>query len=369
MAINGCDKYVFAIRSPYSYLNALELRNSLSLTVSQCYLVIGFKIFNDIDIQQFKGLCDEAQWARVSYVPINMDAYFLHNNLGEAGSVGFLEKNSKMKRFVRSVGDVLPPAEDVCGVILQNIEDYLFLHIGNSLAPDNIYCLDEGARTICTALSRSERDNSFGGNTLGQYTKRSVMELLYGYRVNQIKSICYFSCYAVPLRKSDTLVVNAYNVLRTKLNGLPKDDGTFLFIGSSLSEVGVVSEEYYLHSLQKIKRHFSDKTIHYIAHRGDCEEKLRKIEKDIGMKVMKYDIPFELVISQGESVPYGVISFYSSVLVNCYKMFGGNLKVVSVRLDYDELSSRHEKDIKSVYNYFEKISGKDFQLLEMRDIR
>ncbi len=368
MALKECNTYVFAIRSPYSYLNALELRNFLGLTTSQCHLVIGFKVFDDIDIQQFQGLCDEDQWAAVSYVPVNMDAYLFYNKLGQVGSFGVLEKIRWMKKFVQSIEKVLPPAGEVCGVILQNIEDYLFLHIGNSLASDNIYCLDEGARTICTAMARSDKDNSFVGKVLGEYAKRNAMGLLYGYRVNPIKSIQYFSCYTVPLRKNDTLAVNTYDLLRTKLQDVPKDLETLLFIGSSLSEVGVVSEEYYLCSLKKILSYYSGKKIHYIAHRGDSEEKLCKIENDIGMKVVKYDIPFELVISQSESIPYGVVSFYSSVLVNCYKMFAGNLKVVSVRLDYDEISNRHKDDIENVYSYFEKISGEDFHLLEMKDI-
>jgi hypothetical protein len=368
MALKECNKYVFAIRSPYSYLNALELRNSLSLTAEECYLVIGFKNYNDIDIQQFKGLCNEQDWVRVSYVPINMDAYLLYNKFGESGSFGVLDKSREMKKFVQSVGEVLPSADDVYGVVVQNIEDYLFLHVGNYLDPNVIYCLDEGARTICTALERSGNDSNSGSQKFGQYVKRNIMELLYGYKVSPISSIHYFTCYNVPLRKNDAILVNTYELLRKKIRDIPKDGNTLLFIGSSLSEVGVVSEEYYLYCLKEISRYYYGKKICYVAHRGDCEEKLRKIEKDLGMTVVKYNIPFELVISQGESIPYGVVSFYSSVLVNCYKMFADNLKVVSVRLDYNELSNRHKDDIINVYNYFEELAGGDFNLLEMKDI-
>lgn len=356
---------VFVVRSPYCYINALEIRHKMKMSAENCYLLIGYSQINDIDVQHFEKMYHEEDWAGRAYYPKNTSDAYKEWEKQQPKIFEFFLKVVFLKKYVAAINKLLPPKSTVKNVILQNIDDYSFLHIANSLCPEKVYCLDEGPKSLWTSKLRRKARLEFNHQTLFQGLKRLIMTVLFGYRVKPITKATFFSCYDLQLEENEKIIRHSFEYLREKALRLPHDQNSIYFIGSSLSEVGVVTEDFYLKSLKGIASLFAPKKVIYIAHRGDSPDKLVRIKKDLGIEVKLYSIPFELQLAMFGPIPACIASFYSTVLINCVEMFQSTLQVTSFRIPDRELSSKHRAQIKSVYEYFlDHVSG-TFSVVEI----
>lgn len=360
--------YVFVIRSPYCFVNAMELRYELQLSPHQCILLIGYRESNDINIEHINRMYHAEEWVSKNYFPYNMESFIL-DNTSEDNNNSSKQKNRYLLywRYVRCLNGILPDKDMVDSVVVQNTVDYSFIHIANSLSPKRVYCLDEGTRSAWkTNVSKIKKAIS-AKNTL-EYTKRKLLKNLYNFNINRLSNITYFSCYDIEIEEGDELIKNTYQQLRSKIEKLPSNDKLILFIGSSLSEVGVIDEKFYLKYLKKIKAYYSDYQIHYIAHRADNKEKLDKIQHDLGIDIIKYKLPFEMQIAEIGPVPRCIASFYSSVLINCYQMFNPKVETVSFELPREQINTRHREKIDAIYSYFKSKQSANFRVVEFESI-
>lgn len=354
---------VFVIRSPYCYVNAIEFKKKYNLANEACVLLIGYRVLESIDIKHFEKIVDQNEWFRVSYFPQNATVAYQEELLQTNDALQFPgTKLLFLKKYVSRINTILPDKAGVEKVILQNIDEYSFLHIANHLNPEHVYCLDEGPRSLCTT---DRRKISYGHGKLMQFAqnaKRLVMRLIFGYQVLPQKKTTFFSCYDLNHQSTESLIRNSYEYLRSKAVQLSREDDLVYFIGSSLSEVGVVSESFYLESLEKVKSEYPDHRIVYIAHRADCQKKLKIIEQELGIPVINFDIPFELQLAIVGPVPSTIISFYSSVLINSHTMLGDVVEVVSYRIPEEEIGDRYKEEINTIYAYFADLDSDSFNL-------
>jgi hypothetical protein len=356
---------VFVVRSPYCYINALEFRHKFKMSAESCYLLIGYSQISDIDVQHFEKVYQEEDWAGRAYYPKNASDAYKEWVKPQPQIFEFFLKVFLFKKYVSSLDKLLPPIDSVNNVILQNIDDYSFLHIANSLKPAEIYCLDEGPKSLWTNKLRKKARLKFDLHKVLDGLKRTIMAAFFGYRVKPITKVTYFSCYDLPMGNGEKLVRHSFEYLQESALRLSRDQNLIYFIGSSLSEVGVVSEEFYVKSLKVIVDSFAPKKVMYIAHRGDSSDKLMRIRTDVGIEVKTYSIPFELQLAMFGPIPAQIASFYSSVLINCAEMFHSTLQVTSFRIPTHELSSQHRAQIESVYEYFLSHVSDSFSVIEI----
>ncbi len=352
---------VFVIRSPYCYLNAIELKRKYDLEDDACILVIAYSAADSVDMEHFGRIVDSDEWHRIEYIPQNVSAAQKKYSSQKTRKFRFPgEKIFFLRKYVFQINRSLPEKKDVEKVVVQNIDDYVFLHIANQLEPDYLYCLDEGPKSLWTTELRK---HSYGRNWIEQAGisfKRLAMSLFFGYKVAPLKNTIFFSCYDLAHGPTESLVRNSYDFLRAKAARLQPQEELIYFIGSSISEVGVVSEEYYLHSLARVKKDYPNQKMVYIAHRADDENKLKNIEENLGIPVVVFHIPFELQVAITGPVPRKIISFYSSVLVNMHTMFRGVVDVVSYRLPERKIAKRYRDEVNTVYDYFLEVREEYF---------
>ncbi|PGH48555.1 hypothetical protein CRI70_22440 [Streptomyces sp. Ru87] len=82
-------------------------------------------------------------------------------------------------------------------------------------------------------------------------------------------------------------------------------------VGTSLAETGVVDEEHYLRAVKDLARAYG--ATRYFAHRRESTEKLHRIGDELGLEIVRPELPLELIARRG---PIGrtVVSFPSTVL-------------------------------------------------------
>ncbi|MFZ3560462.1 hypothetical protein [Streptomyces sp. BH055] len=118
-----------------------------------------------------------------------------------------------------------------------------------------------------------------------------------------------FTCMDVVAPSGIEVAANAYTWTRTRFPR-PVTRGGADLLGTSLVETGIVGEEHYLRAVGDIvRRRGVDR---YLAHRRESREKLRRIAEATGVRVLRPDLPLELLAAQGP-VGHTVLTFPSTV--------------------------------------------------------
>jgi hypothetical protein len=149
---------------------------------------------------------------------------------------------------------------------------------------------------------------------------------------------------------SQILYKNNYRALKMKLNDLIIDTDTIMFLGLKLSEIGIITEDYYLEKIKQVAYLYSDCKILYISHREEKKSKLEKIKNISNITVKEPDYPIELYGLYEDAIPYKVASFYSTALYTMKNIY--NIEAESFSFDYSK--SQYKNVIQNVYDYYEQ---------------
>jgi|GEM_PF-5938955 len=107
--------------------------------------------------------------------------------------------------------------------------------------------------------------------------------------------------------------------------------GQVNFIGMKISEIGFVTEKFYIEYLKKILQKFNGHSFNYYAHRGESLDKLRIIEK-IGYKVITPSISIEKYLIDKGAYKGIYVTFFSTALYNLSMMVScGEFYFIRVR--------------------------------------
>ncbi|WP_425828397.1 hypothetical protein [Streptomyces fractus] len=118
-----------------------------------------------------------------------------------------------------------------------------------------------------------------------------------------------FTCMDVDAPTGIHVAANAYSWTRTRFPS-PTTRGGADLLGTSLVETGIVGDDHYLRAVEDIvRRRGVDR---YLAHRRESREKLRRIAEATGVRVLRPDLPLELLAAQGP-VGHTVLTFPSTV--------------------------------------------------------
>jgi hypothetical protein len=127
------------------------------------------------------------------------------------------------------------------------------------------------------------------------------------------------------------------------------------FFGSKYSEAGILSRNYELSVISKIKEYYESRGLEfcYCAHRDESSEKLDLLRLVYGVNVVLPDLPAELFLLENPERIAAIAAAYSSVINNLRFIFPGEL-ITSFMLDLEQVNEKNRSDIKEVYKDFEK---------------
>jgi len=156
-----------------------------------------------------------------------------------------------------------------------------------------------------------------------------------------------FTMYNITPIGNQKIYKNQYKALLGKINKDSTQSNKILFLGTKLSEIGIISEEYYIELLKKISVYYDDKEIIYIIHRGESKKKLKIIESNKNISIKQLEYPVEFYGLYENEIPHMVSSFYSTALLTMKDIY--NIEAESFLFDYK--NSEHKENIDNVYSY------------------
>lgn len=132
------------------------------------------------------------------------------------------------------------------------------------------------------------------------------------------------------------------------------------FIGSKLVDAKIISKESFQVLMERVVQYFSTFAgeFVYVAHREESEQALMVLA-GLGVKVKKFDLPIEEYLSEANSGPAVIASFYSTAL---YNLAGGKISSVSFLLPKSYILW-NQQAIQSVYAVFK--DDPEIELVEL----
>ena len=189
------------------------------------------------------------------------------------------------------------------------------------LKPKNVIILDEGTASFRIADYRAK--HSFRLNP-----KLLLKSILYKTFLLYPKNVTYYTQYNFKTKKNDNVIKYEFSKRELTIN---IEKGFIIVLGSSISEVGVVSQQSYLKLLKQIRMRHKGYRIDYYPHRKETSRSIYKVEA-LGYNIHNSNIPFESAYACLGTYPEIMYSFISPVFDNISKQYSmfPNLYIVEI---------------------------------------
>jgi len=353
-------KSVFLVKTPLQLINAIEAKYHFNLNVDDCVLIIMGDRKSQPQILKLANAVNE--WGVV--IILNRVNLFFGSPF-ENDASPFIERVWQSEIFSKSFFNVrrLNRISKHLGkveYIFIGYARYIYMrHFVNVTSHDRVFLLDDGNATIKLAKERREDTSSSSSSGVKKKLKLFAKRFFQGVKDREKESLCFFTIYDVCPGNNDQIIKHNFEHIRSEINSLEVTNEVF-FLGSPISESGIMDKSGYLDHLRRVKEFYRNKKLIYVAHRRELPGKLKEIEKNLGIEVVLFDYPIEYQLAMIGPRPKMLASFISSALDNCRLIFGDKLKIISFKLDLEGCPSRSE--IESIYNSYESSVGDNFSI-------
>lgn len=216
------------------------------------------------------------------------------------------------------------------------------------------YLLYDGLQMISTNLIRNQKEEEKVKNFPKPYKRL-------GFKKPEIKSLTYVSPLDLQVQEDDSLYL-----INNKVDAKEKRNNKEIiyFIGQPLPGIGLVTDQFYLDSLEKFKKKYSEQKVFYFPHPRENSKLISSIENIFEIKYN--NVVFEEYFLGLPNPPGIVASFYSSVLTNLI-FFNTSSKIIALEIPSRELN-RYKSKVSSVYEYFHIIKNDKFQVVNLEEV-
>jgi hypothetical protein len=276
--------HLYLIQSPLQAINAFEARQSIADGAERHAVIV---------VEQ-----KEAETNRIMANTLRTLGWTPWRTVPfRSGNVG------KMWEWMRLRLALWPLRRDVSRVYIGNYVAGMAVAAANLFHFADHYLLDDGTSSINFPAFRYD-----GVRPEHLPPARSVPWL--GYRPQLPPKLTFFSVYDVPVRAPDAPRRNELSFLRNAIRFDP--EGPVLFIGSCMPDVKVITFDQFFTLFRDARAWLGDREVHYFPHRRELMDRKLSFFKELGVKITKPELPFELELIYGKTRPALVSTFYST---------------------------------------------------------
>ncbi|AAV81396.1 UDP-glucose--(glucosyl) LPS a 1,2-glucosyltransferase [Idiomarina loihiensis] len=331
---------LFVVESPLQALVALEL--SLRFKDARNGIVYRFVEGREQNNEQIENVISKGEWS------------FRKKVLFDSSSG--LSSHRSIVRELNYFNKTFP--ESIKQLFIGEFRAQWMHFMRVAVAPSLTVLMDDGAATLM--VKREFIDKGIYYPTAlwahGSFMKRLVKRHMYSrfLRNNELQSHLYFASAFI---KTEALYPIDFSAVKKLFKSSEKGarEKAVFFFGSKYSEVGIVSREYELAFLERVKRFYSlyDCDLVYCAHRDESDEKLNVLRNTLKFKVVMPETPAEIFLLENNQRILEVSGAYTSVLNNA-KVLLPDVLVRAFQLAPEEISVEHRKNIELVYKHFNR---------------
>lgn len=351
---------IFLVKSPLQLLNAIEAKHHFGLDDKDCYLLVmgDRKSYS----QLMKLIVASQQWRNV--ILMNRVGLMIGNPWSvneEFHDIDRLRKTLLRSSvfFIRRLNRLVRAIDDVQYIFVGDNNNPLMRHFVNSLHHEHTVLLDDGTATLDIARQRMQGQTARKPNRLSKKIRLAAKRVLQKLNDQQPDSVEFFTAYNIEVSNSDRVISNDFSYLRKQAKDLPVTDAIY-FLGSPLSEVGLMTEADYLQQLLMVRAEYADRDFVYVAHRRENRHKLDAISQYPGAQVRLFEYPVEYQLAILGPRPTTIASFFTSALDNLNIILGDSINITAYHLLEGSYAERERVD--AVYAHYLSNASASFQV-------
>jgi hypothetical protein len=298
--------YVFIIRTPYHYINALEAVNKYEIETKKSILVI----WRNHIKERFDHIVCKKKWGELIYLPVvhhekNIPYISRAKNLYEDAS--YLIKTNYILSNIRSI--------DICFSIPPT-EKYL-QHIINKVKSKKLIVIDEGVGTFRLIERYLEKRRKEFSNKFFRYDRRrnESYEFFTSYPLNE---------YIEEVNKKD-IIKHSFEFLKSKYDIKKGKKKNGLILGTEHNKNNKDIYDDFVSKSIGIAKRYVDK-VWYKPHRMETKKQVKNITKGRCLELIENDLPIEMALLENSIVPHFVIGFASTAIHSIKKIYKKNVK-------------------------------------------
>ena len=280
----GTPSHLYLVQSPLQAINAFEARRVFRDDGEIAHHAIVFEREGEENNRLLHNTLDCLGWKPRAVVP------FSPSNAG------------KMLRWLR-LRTTLAGFPDVRRVFIGEYASGMPIAAANLFPRAEACLLDDGTSSLTFP------DFRYHGIRTEHLPSGKNLPWL-GYITSLPPALTFFSIYDLPLRPPDTLVRNELGFLRDAFQYDP--NGPVFFVGSCLPDVEVIPFETFFALMRGVRRWLGDREIHYFPHRREILPRKDALFRELGIRLQKTDLPFELYVTRSPTRPSRIATFYST---------------------------------------------------------
>lgn len=329
---------IFLAQSPLQVLSATEAREHMGAHDDHIFIMLS-PTKNNNNLQILETL-RKTGWKNIhTFKPVNSSP--THNLIGK---LKLFHSIYLLARF---------------GIDNLFIGDFLSIWMNRARAisaPANTWLLDDGVVTSYVQRHYFNKNIYWPPHRKGllqRYT-RALTNIIYGSRAVSQKVIHIFSAFSVdqPANSTQRVIKHNYEHLQEIIPDKKIIGNALFFLGSKLSEAGILNHQYEVSSIIRIAREYKSIGIEfiYISHRGDKSLKLDAI-KSAGVSVKSLDMPIELFFALSNEMPAHIATFCSSAMNNLTAMYQFTSKTAFI-VPQAEITQKSHSAFEVLYSDF-----------------
>jgi hypothetical protein len=247
--------------------------------------------------------------------------------------------------------------------LLGDLRQIWMQDIACSMACDTIVLVDDGAATNVFVEKLIAPANFVLPIPLHEQSpvrKKEASLIKQQLGLNIIKK--HFTLYSVfSFSQHDDALLNPLSSLKNMFrNSMPEPNGEFHFIGSPVSEKGIVCAKDYEEILRDVASLAnSNSKLIYFAHRAEDIAAKSAFLESLGFAIEMHDEPYELVCAKQKRIPKQIIGMHSTSLFNMKVLFDDKIDAICYKIKKTKLQELDNvnwgSDKFSLMNHIESI--------------
>lgn len=143
---------------------------------------------------------------------------------------------------------------------------------------------------------------------------------------------------------------------RSGSGSVPVKVNAVFLLGSKVVEAGIINDGTYEDFCCLVAKDYVGFEVFYLPHREESDEKIARICRAHGFKLLILDLPFEVELGGLNWLPGHIVSLYSASLFFC-KEIDSRLSVRSYPLPVESVERKFSESVKTCYAFLDALSN------------
>lgn len=322
---------LFIVQSPFQLLSAIEGAHRFNQDINILILCYSPEETNNRQTRILHSYY--SRWDRVIVVPPKKSTFLVGVNLLLV-----------LKKLIR---ERLRPGR----VFIGEYRSWQMMQFVYDLRPQDCFLLDDGNITIELQEIYLPTNQRYGKPSLKSRIVRRLLVTFLGLKPETNQIINLFTCFDLqPFSSSQRVLKHEFEYAKTFSQNKEVDCSVVYFFGGNISGAGLLSLERELGLLMEVKNHYEKKGLKtvYIPHRREDKHKIQRIREELNIETIDFDFPAEIEMLRRKTLPIGIASFYSTVLLTLPRIASFS-SIQAFEFPLSELPQHYQSEVKKVY--------------------